>query len=220
MIKCNVTINGTISRNAQMRTDKDNNQFVSFPVSVVLPIKSGNRRAIEVSVSVPGTQNDCHKYQPQQRIEMQGSLNLRKRGNALYFNFTPDSVNLSPVETIDKIEGELEFRGTLGNKDIVVQTDKKGKPYILFSGFSTEKVGEGFEYMWVRFIRFTGECEAFLQPKAKVHVKGALEVSLYKDRIDIGCRVTDIAVWVREPYHQSGEAPSFVPQRPEDECPM
>lgn len=220
MIKCSVTINGIISRKAQMRTDKDSNQFVSFPVNVVLPIKSGSRRAIEVSVSVPGTQTDCHKYQPQQRIEMQGSLNLRKRGNALYFNFTPDSVNLTPVEVKDKIEGELEFRGTLGNKDIAVQTDKKGNPYMLFSGFSTEKVGEGFEYIWVRFIRFNGERENFLQPKAKVQVKGLLEVSLYNDRIDIGCRVADIAEWVREPFHREGEAPAFLPQRPEDECPM
>lgn len=220
MIKCSVTINGTISRQAQMRTDKDNNQFVSFPVSVVLPIKSGNRRAIEVSVSVSGTQNDCHKYQPQQRIEMQGSLNLRKRGNALYFNFNPDTVNLSPVENKDKMEGELEFRGTLGSKDIAMQTDKKGNPYMMFSGFSTEKVGEGFEYLWVRFIRFTGDREPFLQPKAKVIVKGSLEVSLYNDRIDIGCRVADIAEWDREPYHRNDATPAFVQQNPEDECPL
>lgn len=80
MIKCSVTINGTISRAAQMRTDKDNNSFVSFPVSVVLPAKSGINKTVEVSVSMSGTQTDCPKFQPNQRVEMQGMLTLRKKG--------------------------------------------------------------------------------------------------------------------------------------------
>ena len=67
MIKCSVTINGTISRAAQMRTDKDNNSFVSFPVSVVLPAKSGINKTVEVSVSMSGTQTDCPKFQPNAR---------------------------------------------------------------------------------------------------------------------------------------------------------
>ena len=153
MIKCSVTINGTISRAAQMRTDKDNNSFVSFPMSVVLPAKSGINKTVEVSVSLNGTQNDCHKYQANQRVEVQGTLTLRKRGDALYFNFMADSVNLNPVETKDKIEGEMEFRGSLGNKDVIVKNDKKGNPFSVFSGFSTEKVGENFEFIWVRFER-------------------------------------------------------------------
>ena len=116
MIKCSVTINGTISRAAQMRTDKDNNSFVSFPVSVVLPAKSGINKTVEVSVSMSGTQTDCPKFQPNQRVEMQGMLTLRKKGDALYFNFMAGSVNLQPSETKDKIEGEMEFRGALGGK--------------------------------------------------------------------------------------------------------
>ena len=124
MIKCSVTINGTISRAAQMRTDKDNNSFVSFPVSVVLPAKSGINKTVEVSVSMSGTQTDCPKFQPNQRVEMQGMLTLRKKGDALYFNFMAGSVNLQPSETKDKIEGEMEFRGALGGKGIVLKNDK------------------------------------------------------------------------------------------------
>mgnify|MGYP000199979793 CR=1 FL=1 len=130
MIKCSVTINGTISRAAQMRTDKDNNSFVSFPVSVVLPAKSGINKTVEVSVSMSGTQTDCPKFQPNQRVEMQGMLTLRKKGDALYFNFMAGSVNLQPSETKDKIEGEMEFRGALGGKGIVLKNDKKGNHFL------------------------------------------------------------------------------------------
>ena len=216
MIKCSVTINGTISRAAQMRTDKDNNQLVSFPVSVVLPAKSGINKTIEVSVSMNGTQTDCAKYPANQRVEMQGTLTLRKRGDALYFNFMADSVNLNPAEAKDKIEGEMEFRGSLGSKDVVTKNDKKGNPFTIFSGFSTEKVGENFEFIWVRFVRFSGEKEVFLQPKGKVNVKGTAEFGVYNDKVDISCRVSEISEWVKEPYQGGGQ----VQQNPEDECPF
>lgn len=219
MIKCSVTINGTISRAAQMRTDKDNNQFVSFPVSVVLPAKSGINKTIEVSVSMKGVQADCDKYPANKRVEMQGTLTLRKRGEALYFNFMADSVNLNPSETKDKIEGNMEFRGSLGNKDVVTKNDKKGNPFTLFSGFSTEKVGENFEYIWVRFVRFSGDKEAFLQPKAKINVKGTAEFGVYNDKVDISCRVSEITEWIKEPY-QGGNGMATVQQDPEDECPF
>lgn len=215
MIKCSVTINGTISREARMRTDKDNNSVVSFPVSVVLPAKSGINKTIEVSVSVNGTESDCAKYPVNRRVEMQGTLTLRKRGEALYFNFVADSVNLNPSDTKDKIEGEMEFRGSLGSKDIPVKNDKKGNPFTVFSGFSTEKIGENFEFIWVRFVRFSGDKEAFLQPKAKVNVKGTAEFGVYKDRVDISCRVSEISEWVKEPY-QGGA----FHQAPENECPF
>lgn len=215
MIKCSVTINGTISRAAQMRTDKDNNQFVSFPVSVVLPAKSGINKTIEVSVSVNGTQTDCDKYPANKRVETQGTLTLRKRGEALYFNFMATTVNLNPAAAKDKIEGDMEFRGALGSKEILTKTDKRGKPYTLFSGFSTEKIGDTFEFLWVRFVRFSGDKEAFLHPKAKVNVIGKAEFGVYNDRVDISCRVSEISEWVKEPYHGGA-----VQQSPEDECPF
>lgn len=41
MIKCNVTVCGTITRSAQMRTNKEGKAFLAFGVSVVIPAKSG-----------------------------------------------------------------------------------------------------------------------------------------------------------------------------------
>ena len=222
MIKCNVTINGTIGNAAKMRTGSNGNQFVSFPVNVVLPAKSGINKTIEVSVSMNGTEADCVKYPADKRVEMQGTLTLRKRGEALYFNFMADTVNLDPKEAKDKIEGEMEFRGSLGSKDIVMKTDKKGNPYSIFSGFSTEKIGENFEFIWVRFVRFSGDKEAFLQPKAKINVKGIAEFGVYNDKVDISCRVSEISEWIKEPYNGGGScaAPTFAKQSSDEECPF
>lgn len=217
MIKCSVTINGTISRAAQMRTDKDNNQFVSFPVNVVLPAKTGINKTIEVSVSLNGSQTDCFKYQANQRVEMQGTLVLRKRGDALYFNFMADTLNLHPTESKDKIEGDMEFRGSLGGKDVILKNDKKGNPFLLFSAFSTEKIGENFEFIWVRFVRFSGDKEAFLQPKAKVNIKGTAEFGVYNDKVDISCRVSEISEWIKEPYQGSNTGGTTFNQQSADE---
>lgn len=221
MIKCSVTINGTISRAAQMRTDKENNQFVSFPVNVVLTAKTGINKTIEVSVSMNGSQTDCFKYQANQRVEMQGTLTLRKRGEAMYFNFMANSVNLHPTENKDKIEGDMEFRGSLGGKDVILKNDKKGNPFLLFSAFSTEKIGENFEFIWVRFVRFSGEKEAFLQPKARINIKGTSEFGVYNDKIDISCRVSEISEWEKEPYQGSNVGgTTFNPQSADEEMPF
>ena len=46
MIKCNVTVCGTITRSAQMRTNKEGKAFLAFGVSVVIPAKSGINKTI------------------------------------------------------------------------------------------------------------------------------------------------------------------------------
>lgn len=181
------------SRAAQMRTDKENNSFVSFPMSVVLPAKSGINKTVEVSVSLNGTQNDCHKYKANQRVELQGTLTLRKRGDALYFNFMADSVNLNLVETKDKIEGEMEFRGSLGNKDVIVKNDKKGNPFSVFSGFSTEKVGENFDL---------SGCVSSVSLARKRHSFSQRERSMSKALPSLACtttKLTSVAVYLKSP---------------------
>lgn len=37
MIKCNVTVCGTVSRQAQMRANKEGTQFASFGINIVIP---------------------------------------------------------------------------------------------------------------------------------------------------------------------------------------
>lgn len=198
MIKCNVTVNGVISRAASMRTGKEGKAYISFAVKVNVSSKDRETgKSVEVSVLQEGDSNELAQYSPGTRVEMKGSLTFRKRESNFYFNFHAQSVEFSPVNDQDGIGGSMEFKGTIG-KQVDEKTDKKGRKYLIFSAFSTEKDGDVFEYTWVRFIRFASEHEAFLVPKGKIHINGTLEISIYQDKINLGCRVEEISEWVRQ----------------------
>lgn len=191
MIKCNVTLNGVISRAATMRSGSEGKQFIGFSVKVIIPGKTGNKE-VEVSVSKDGTEAEAAMFTMGTRIEATGTLTFKKREEKLYLNFRCENANLSPQHDKSGIEGSLEFKGTIG-KQVEEKTDRKGKAYITFSAFSAEKTGEDFSYTWVRFIRFSSQKESFLSPKSKICVKGQLELSAYYDNIGISCRIDEIS---------------------------
>lgn len=195
MIKCNVTINGTVSRAATVRTSSEGRTFTCFAVKTTIPAKSGAGKQVEVSVSMDG--QGTNPITIGARIGMQGTLTFRKRGEALYFNFHADSLDTFPASDKDAITGNIEFRGTIG-KQVEKKTDKKGGKYLVFSAFSTEKDGDAFAFTWVRFIRFSDEREPFLAHKSGIIAKGKLELSAYLDRINIGCRVEELGEWVKQ----------------------
>lgn len=198
MIKCNVTVNGVISRAASMRTGKEGKAYISFAVKVNVSSKDGGScKAVEVSVLQEGGSDELAQYSSGTRVELKGSLTFRKRESNFYFNFHADSVEFSPVNNQDGIAGSMEFKGTIG-KQVDEKTDKKGRKYLIFSAFSTEKDGDAFEYTWVRFIRFAPEQETFLVPKGKIHINGILEISIYQDKINLGCRVEEVSEWVKQ----------------------
>ena len=104
----------------------------------------------------------------------------------------------------DKLDGfEIELitaiAGKLG-KTIEMKQDKKGNTYLAFSAFSAEKVGEEFAFTWVRFVRFSPDREDWLQEKANIEAKGQLDLSVYNDRLNIGCRLSELAKWDKQPY--------------------
>ena len=203
MIKCNVTVCGTISRAAQMRTGKEGKPFIAFGVNVVIPAKSGINKTVEVSVAKDGgSQEELSSYPVGTRVEVIGNLTFHKKGDALYFNLSATGINTFDAGNEDAIKGDMEFRGTLG-KNIEVKTDKKGKPFCVFSAFSSEKNGEGYEYTWVRFLHFGGERKDWMQPKAGVNVKGELQLTVFNDRLDIGCRVSEVSQWDKTANHSN-----------------
>jgi hypothetical protein len=198
MIKCNVTANGVISRAALMRTGKDDKSYICFAVRVNVSSKDGeSSKTVEVSVLQEGDSNELERYCAGSRVELKGSLTFRKRENNFYFNFYADSADFSPVNNQDIIAGSMEFKGTIG-KQMDEKTDKKGRQYLIFSAFSTEKSGDIFEYTWVRFIRFAPEREAFLVPKGKIYINGTLEFSIYQDKINLGCRAEEVSEWAKQ----------------------
>jgi len=200
MIKCNVTVCGTVSKAASCRTDKEGKPFVGFAMNVVIPAKSGIDKTIEVSVIKDWTLTEAGNCTVGSRIEVAGILTPRRRGDVMYFNLSAKSVNVNPAEDKDFIKGEMEFRGKTG-KTIEEKQDKNGMPFCRFSAFSAEKVQDGFEYIWVSFFLFDGKREAWLQPGVKANIKGALSLSVFNDRPDFSCRVSEMSEYVPQPYN-------------------
>lgn len=213
MLKSEVCVNGLVTRSAVAKTNSEGKSFVTFCLRVDTPYVTDLRTVLDISVSLDS--DDTAGIVQNARVEVKGTLTFKKRGEKIYLNLHASEVNLSPASTTDMISGTLSFRGTLG-KTIDSRTDKNGKPYLLFSGFSTEKVDEGFEYTWVRFVHF-GENE-LIKPQARIEASGEMELSIYQERLGISCRVNEVKEWVRQP--QSPETPVFNEQPSTDASPL
>lgn len=198
MIKCNVTVCGTIGREAASRTGKEGKTFLSFPLRVAIQGKDGQSETVEIGVSRDGGQDEAAGYRKGSRIEATGTMYLKRRGERLYFNLFADRIVPAAADAADAIEGEMSFRGKAG-KNIEERIDKNGKPYTVFSAFSAEKTEDGFEYQWVRFLCFDRGREEWLQPGARVEVKGAMSVAVHNGKPDLSCRAEELAPYVAEP---------------------
>ena len=127
MIKCNVSVCGTVSKAAVVRNGKDGMPFTTYSVDVVIPAKSGINKTVIVSCIMDG--DDSEGIVVGNRIELKGVLTFKKKDDNLYFNLKVSEVNLSPVsECKDGIVGDMEFKGKVG-KDIVMKKDKNGKAF-------------------------------------------------------------------------------------------
>ena len=71
-------------------------------------------------------------------------------------------------------------------------------PHESKAGFSTSKEDENFEYIWVRFVQFETERPEWLADKTPIDVKGTLELCVYNDKLEIGCRVNELKPWEKE----------------------
>lgn len=200
MIKCNVTVCGTIGRIPVVRAGKEGKQFTTFGVNVQIPVKNAANKLVEVSVIQDGGLNaSTSGLTIGTRVEVVGVLTFKKRGEALYLNLNASAITQVGPDKADQIQGDMHFRGKLG-KTIEMKQNKKGKAYLAFSAFSAEKVGEEFAFTWVRFVRFSPDREEWLQEKANIESKGQLELSVYNDKLNIGCRLTELSKWDKQPY--------------------
>lgn len=198
MIKCNVSVCGTVSKAAVVRNGKDGMPFTTYSVDVVVPAKKGINKTVMVSCIMDG---DCAEaIVVGNRIDVKGVLTFKKKDDNLFFNLKGVEVSQPATESKDGIVGDMEFKGKVG-KDIDMKNDKKGKTFLMFSAFSAEKIGEDFAFTWVRFVRFSEEREEWLQPKVTIEAKGELEISVYNDRLNLGCKVVELSQWEKKPYN-------------------
>ena len=196
MIKCNVTVIGTVNRPVELKNGRDGNPFVTFGINVLL---KDNRESMNIGISVASDGEDDSFLSLSQgdRVKLGGVLSFKRIGDSTYFNLSADSLSLHPKGE-DSIIGKIQFRGTLGSKEVVEKTGKKG-PFRTFDAYSSEKVSDQqYSYIWVHFIDFSGECPDWLVPRAKVEVSGKLELQIFKGTPSINCRVESLSEWVRE----------------------
>lgn len=198
MIKCNVSVCGTISKAAVVRNGKDGMPFTTYSLDVVIPAKNGINKTVMVSCIMDGDR--AEGIVVGNRIELKGVLTFKKKDDNLYFNLKGIEVSQPAAESNDGIVGDMKFKGKVG-KDINMKKDKNGKAFLMFSAFSAEKIGEEFAFTWVRFVRFSEEKEEWLQSKATIEAKGELEISVYNDRLNLGCKVAELNQWEKKPYH-------------------
>ena len=197
MIKCNVSVCGTVSKAAVVRNGKDGMPFTTYSVDVVVPAKKGINKTVMVSCIMDG---DCAEaVVVGNRIDVKGVLTFKKKDDNLYFNLKGVEVSQPAAESKDGIVGDMEFKGKVG-KDIYMKKDKNGKTFLMFSAFSAEKIGEEFAFTWVRFVRFMEEKEEWLHQKATIEAKGELEISVYNERLNLGCKVAELNQWEKKPY--------------------
>ena len=200
MIKCNVTIVGRVFRAPEIKNDREGNPFVTFGVSTELK-DNGEARDIDISVACDGEDEDILSLSSGDRVRVKGILTFRKRDDIVFFNLSGSEVK-KDVKEKDKIEGTMSFRGTLGGKEIQEKQGKKGS-YRVFDAYSAEKIAEDkFAYIWVHFVDFSEERPECLVPKAGINAEGALELNLFNDRLDIGCRVKSLSEWEKQSPNQ------------------
>lgn len=198
MIKAEANVIGTIKRSANIRTDKNNNPYLSFVMTVVLTDAKTTSKSIDVFVSLPNAnQDEAQSYVEGLRVAVNGNLDIRKKEDNLNFYLTGNTITVQNVAELDSISGTLSFRGYLKKENIYQQkTDKNGHPFIVFSAYSLEKNGQEYLSTWVNFMRFPEKGAAvesiipdWIHSKAHVDITGELQVSAYNDVVRLSCRV-------------------------------
>ena len=206
MIKAEANVIGTIKRSASIRTDKNNNPYLSFVMTVVLTDAKTSSHSIDVFVSLPNArQDEAQVYVEGLRIAVSGDLDIRKKEENLNFYLTGNNVTTQNVAELDSISGSLSFRGYLKKENIYQQkTDKNGHPFIVFSAYSVDKNGQEFQSTWVNFMRFPEKdagiesiIPEWMHSKAHVDITGELQVSSYNGVTRLSCRVKDMAEHIK-----------------------
>ena len=135
MIRAEVNVVGTVKRGAIMRTDKKNNPYLSFLLAVNIPDGMGGGKDMEMFVTINNARkNDVSTYVENRRVLVQGSLDIRKRGDDYAFYLSAVKLSVKDVPDTDAITGEMQFSGRLKRDNVYEEKrDRNGHPYLAFS---------------------------------------------------------------------------------------
>ena len=194
MIKCNVTVIGTICRSGESKTDREGKPFFTFGVRTTIPSNNDLNREIDISVAMNGHPDNVSEFQEGTKVKVTGVLTFRKRDENIYLNLSATDTSFSPSEE-DGIDGTMTFKGTTGSKDIPEKKGKKGN-YRFFDAYSSEKIDEElYAFIWVHFADFSANRPEWLGPKTGINAEGELDLSEFNQRLSINCVVSSLSCW-------------------------
>lgn len=196
MIKCNVTVVGSVYRNVELKKGRNENPFATFGITVQL-MEGQEEKGIDLSIANDGENDFVLSLKKGDRVKIKGVLTFKRRDDNIYFNLSADEVTAADSEE-DAISGDIQFRGTLGNKEIHERKGKKGN-FRIFDAYSTEKIDENnYAYTWVHFVDFNNPRPEWLAPRVKIEVEGTLELQVFNGKVQINCLVGSLSPWNKE----------------------
>ena len=71
---------------------------------------------------------------------------------------------------------------------------------LIFSAYSGEKTDNSFAFTWVHFVQFDATKPDWLQAKSTLEAKGELELSIFNDRLNLGCKLAEVKPWDKPVY--------------------
>lgn len=123
MIKCNVTVCGIINRDATTRTNKEGKPFFTFPLQIMVPATDGQEKPVEIDVSKDGGQEEASCYGKGSRVEIDGTMYLKHRGDRTYFNLFANEIRDVAADAANTLKerwflwkGRKEHRGKEGQE--------------------------------------------------------------------------------------------------------
>lgn len=197
MIKCNVSCCAVVSRSASMKEGKNNEKFIAFSVKHPVTGRNGEKKEMEISVSMDGGKAAAASITTGRRVNIVGTMYVKKRDGRVFFNIrATEGVDIAKSSDADRLEGTVDFRGKIGKNGVEVKKDKKDKDFKTFSAFSSDKNGEKVDFTWMRFLYFNPkDGEDFLKESAFIEAKGELQLGVYKDEITLDCRLSEVKPW-------------------------
>lgn len=198
MIKADVTVIGNVVQPPQVKQNP-RGYFYTAVVRSSVPQKEGGTQDILISLSAPQAASaGLEQLQAGQGVSLKGTLYFRKNGDQVYYNMNVAQCVPVVQGTADSLTGDLTMIGFLGTRAPEVRNGKGGKPFMNFSAYSVDGEGDERAFTWVRFIRFSGDVEPFLVPKALVLASGAMELQFYQGKLSISCRLAGVQPYVKK----------------------
>lgn len=99
----------------------------TFPLQIMVPATDGQEKPVEIDVSKDGGQEEASCYRKGSRVEIDGTMYLKHRGDRTYFNLFANEIRDVTADAANTLKGEMVFCGKVG-KNIEERRTRKTSP--------------------------------------------------------------------------------------------